>query len=79
MLHLLFLIWRTVPTAVAQDFFLSFSRLSPSLSLLLVELMEENDVLEEEGVNTRMMLEDEAEEEEEEEEEDAEVVEDWSV
>ena len=43
--------------------------------------MEENDVLEEEGVNTRMMLEDEAEEgeEEEEEEEDAEVVEDWSV
>ena len=40
--------------------------------------MEENDVLEEEGVNTRMMLEDEAEEEEEE-EEDAEVVEDWSV
>ena len=80
-LHLLLFIWRTVPrlpTVVAQDFFLCFSRTPPSLSLLLVELMEEKDVLEEEGVNTRMMLEEEAEEDEEEVEE-AEVVDDWSV
>ena len=81
LLHLLLFIWRTVPrlpTVVAQDFFLCFSRTPPSLSLLLVELMEEKDVLEEEGVNTRMMLEEEAEEDEEEVEE-AEVVDDWSV
>ena len=36
-----------------------------SLSLLLVELMEENEVLEDEGVNTLMMLVDDPEEEEE--------------
>ena len=68
-----------MPTVVAQDFFLSLSRAPLSLSLLLVELIEENDVLEEEGVNTLMMLEEEAEDDEEEEEEDAEVVDAWSV
>ena len=37
--------------------------------------MEEKEVLEEEGVNTLIMLEDDVEEEEE----DADVVEDWSL
>ena len=66
---------------VAQDFFLGLSRPPLSLSLLLVELIEENDVLEEDGVNTLMMFEEEAEAEDEEveEEEDAEVVDAWSV
>ena len=77
--HLELFIWRTVPTVVAQDFFLGLSRPPPSLSLLLVELMEEKDVLEEEGVKTLMMLEEEEAEEDVEDDEDAEVVESWSV
>ena len=61
--YLMDLICRT-----AQVFFLClllFSRLplSLSLSLLLVELMDEKDVLDDEGVNTRIMFVDDEDEE----------------